>query len=77
MTQGTPPSVIHGWKATDLCYAMVKTKNYFLNPISRQNFAYAFAVTHNLEVCLMQNVGLKKIGSDPPSLGQNPNFDRE
>ena len=31
-------------KATDLCYAMVK-KKYFLNPISRQNFAYAFAET--------------------------------
>ena len=53
MTQGTPPSVIHGWKATDLCYAMVKTKKDFLNPVSRQNFAYAFAVTHNLnlELC--------------------------
>ena len=34
---------------------MVKTKNYFLNPISRQNFANTFAVTHNLnlELCHM------------------------
>ena len=52
-TQWTPPSVIHGWKATDLLFLMVKRKKYFLNPISRQNFAYAFAETPNLnlEVC--------------------------
>ena len=25
----TPPSDIHGWKATDLLYEMVKTKKYF------------------------------------------------
>ena len=33
-----------------------KKKKYFLNPISRQNFAYAFAETPNLnlEVRLMQ-----------------------
>ena len=49
-----PPSVIHGWKAMDLLFLMVKRKKYFLNPISRQNFAYAFAETPNLnlEVCL-------------------------
>ena len=29
---------------------MVKIKNYFLNPIGRQNFADAFAVTHNLKL---------------------------
>ncbi len=48
-----PPSVIHGWKATDLLYEMVKRKNYLLNPISRQNFADALAENHNLklEVC--------------------------
>ena len=33
LTQGTPPSVIHGWKATDLLFQMVKTKNYLLNPL--------------------------------------------
>ena len=35
---------------------MVKRKNYLLNPISRQNFANAFAVNHNLklEVCRTQ-----------------------
>ena len=49
-----PPSVIHGWKATDLLYEMVRRKNYWRNPISRQNFANALAVNHNLklEVCL-------------------------
>ena len=46
-----PPSVIHGWKATDLLFQMVKRKNYFLNPIiRRQNFVSAFAVTHNLKL---------------------------
>ena len=51
-TQWTPPSVIHGWKATDLLFLIVKRKKYFLNPISRQNFANAFAETPylNLEV---------------------------
>ena len=49
-TQWTPPSVIHGWKATDLLFLMVKRKKYFLNPISRQNFAYAFAETPNLNL---------------------------
>ena len=29
---------------------MVKRKKYFLNPISRQNFAYAFAETPNLNL---------------------------
>ena len=53
LTPRTPPSVIHGWKATDLLYEMVKRKNYLLNPISRQNFADALAENHNLklEVC--------------------------
>ena len=56
LTPRTPPSVIHGWKATDLLSQMVKRKNYLLNPISRQNFADAFAVNHNLklEVCRMK-----------------------
>ena len=55
-TQWTPPSVIHGWKATDLLFLVVKRKKYFLNPISRQNFANAFAETPNLnlEVCHIQ-----------------------
>ena len=32
---------------------MVFFKNYFMDPAMRQNFAYAFAETHNLnlEVC--------------------------
>ena len=53
LTPRTPPSVIHGWKATDLLSQMVKRKNYLLNPISRQNFADALAENHNLklEVC--------------------------
>ena len=53
LTPRTPPSVIHGWKATDLLYEMVRRKNYWRNPISRQNFANALAVNHNLklEVC--------------------------
>ena len=55
LTPRTPPSVIHGWKATDLLYEMVRRKNYWRNPISRQNFANALAENHNLklEVCLM------------------------
>ena len=55
LTPRTPPSVIHGWKATDLLSQMVKRKNYLLNPISRQNFANALAENHNLklEVCHM------------------------
>ena len=55
LTPWTPPSVIHGWKAMDLLYEMVKRKNYLLNPISRQNFADALAENHNLklEVCHM------------------------
>ena len=53
LTPRTPPSVIHGWKATDLLSQMVKRKNYLLNPVSRQNFANALAENHNLklEVC--------------------------
>ena len=54
LTPRTPPSVIHGWKATDLLFQMVKRKNYCRNPISRQNFANALAENPNLklEVCL-------------------------
>ena len=53
LTSQTPPSVIHGWKATDLLSQMVKRKNHLLNPITRQNFADALAENHNLklEVC--------------------------
>ena len=61
-----PPSVIHGWKATDLLSQMVKRKNYLLTPISRQYFADALAENHNLklEVChTKQNDGtmLKRV----------------
>ena len=47
---------MHGCKATDLLYEMVRRKNYLLNPVSRQNFANALAENHNLklEVCLIQ-----------------------
>ena len=34
----------------DLLFLMVKRKNYFLNPISCQNFANAFAETPNLNL---------------------------
>ena len=55
LTPRTPPSVIHGWKATDLLFQMVKRKNYCRNPISRQNFANALAENPNLklEMCHM------------------------
>ena len=33
-----------------LLFLMVKRRNDFLNPISRQNFANAFAETHNLNL---------------------------
>ena len=38
LTPRTPPSVIHGWKATDLLFMMVKRKNYFFHPVNRQIF---------------------------------------
>ena len=61
LTPQTPPSVIHGWKATDLLFMMIE-RFFFKNPISRQNFAYAFAETPNLnlEVRLMPNLRLVK-----------------
>ena len=37
-TQWTPPSVIHGWKATDLLFMMVKRKNYFFWPCEASDF---------------------------------------
>ena len=40
-TQWTPPSVIHGWKATDLHLMMVKWKKYFSHPVKRQIFVDA------------------------------------
>ena len=51
----TPPSVIHGWKATDLLFLMVKWRNDFLNPISRQNFANALTETPNLNLEVRHN----------------------
>ena len=55
LTPRTPPSVIHGLKAMDLLYEMVRRKNYLLNPVSCQSFADALAENHNLklEVCPM------------------------
>ena len=41
LTPQTPPSVIHGWKATDLLYEMVKTKKIFFHPVKRQIFGDA------------------------------------
>ena len=63
MNQETPPSVIHGWKATDLLLMMVKRKIYFRNPISRQNFANAFAETPNLNLEVRRN-SIRLIYSD-------------
>ena len=66
LTQGTPPSVIHGWKATDLLFQMVKRKNHWRNPISRQNFANALAENPNLklEVCpMLAHSGEKPVGN--------------
>ena len=62
LTPRTPPSVIHGWKATDLLSQMVKRKNYLLNPVSRQNFANALAENHNLklEECHKMKVKLEE-----------------
>ena len=45
LTPQTPPSVIHGWKATDLLYDMVKTKKYFFHPVRRQIFGDALKQT--------------------------------
>ena len=45
LTPQTPPSVIHGWKATDLIYEMVKTKKYFFHPVRRQIFGDALKQT--------------------------------
>ena len=42
-TQWTPPSVIHGWKANDLLFNMVKRKTYFSNPRGCQNFGNTLA----------------------------------
>ena len=45
LTPQTPPSVIHGWKATDLLYEMVKTEKYFFGPVKRQIFGDALKQT--------------------------------
>ena len=75
LTPRTPPSVIHGWKATDLLYEMEERKNYLLNPVSRQNFADALAENHNLklEVCLMLNKNYDYyLDLDPDNLQRKP-----
>ena len=46
--QETPPSVIHGWKATDLPFMMVKRKKYFFHPVKRQIFGDASGKTSAL-----------------------------
>ena len=38
LTSQTPPGVIHGWKATDLLYEIVRTKKYFFGHVKRQIF---------------------------------------
>ena len=70
LTPRTPPSVIYGWKATDLLCQMVKRKNYLLNPISRQNFADALAENHylKLEVCLKKNYALEQGATPKPEI---------
>jgi len=45
LNQETPPSVIHGWKATDLPFMMVKRKKYFFHPVKRQIFGDASGKT--------------------------------
>ena len=40
LTPPTPPSVIHGWKATDLLFMMIKNKIFF-HPVKRQIFVDA------------------------------------
>ena len=65
LSQETPPSVIHGWKATDLLLMMVKRKIYFRNPISRQNFANAFAETPNLNLEVRHKMLTKKVRLPP------------
>ena len=41
---------------------MVKRKNYFQNPLSRQNFANAFAETPNLNLEVRRNALLLSFG---------------
>ena len=55
LNQETPPSVIHGWKATDLPFMMVKRKKYFFHPVKRQIFGDASGQTSALilTVCHM------------------------
>ena len=59
LTPQTPPSVIHGWKATDLLYEMVKTKKIFFHPVKRQIFDDApkqtFYMISKLVICLQDN----------------------
>ncbi len=40
LTPRTPPSVIHGWKATDLLFMMVKRKNYFFFTLWSVRFSW-------------------------------------
>ena len=49
-TKCWPPLNIHHWKALLESFHMVFFKNYFMNPAMRQNFANAFAETHNLNL---------------------------
>ena len=51
----TLPSVIHGWKATDLPFMMVKRKKYFFHPVKRQIFGDTSGKTSALilTVCLI------------------------
>ena len=49
-TKCWPPLNIHHWKALLESFHMVFFKNYFMDPAMRQNFAYAFAETHNLNL---------------------------
>ena len=48
LNQETPLSVIHGWKATDLLFMMVKRKKYFFHPVKRQIFGDASGKTSAL-----------------------------
>ena len=62
MTQSRPPSVVHGWKATDLLFMMVKRKNICFTLWSAR-----FSLTHQDRLsdisrdCVLQFLLLKNI----------------
>ena len=55
LTPQTPPSVIHGWKATDLLYEMVKTKKNIFSSCEASDFRWRSQTDflHDLEARLI------------------------